>query len=692
MILPAALPGQLPLVRRRFDALRAQGVAAQSRYQTLSDEVGQAKARVESNDSVQEVLIEMQRRGHARSVGVFEQLLTALLRDVFPEERSVHLDLYTERGLSALDFYVSKKEGELEDAETGTGGGVTNALSTGLRFIALARSDRRPFIILDEPDCWMETKRVAAFARLIQQTATELGVQVLMISHHPDSLLTAIPHRLMLEKGPQGLEINWAPSSEIPTWEPGQSGLRGVMFENCFGHSQTFLPLAPGVTLLRGSNDEGKSSLVSALSMVVEGKTKDTMIQHHKPWARVTMDFGPDKVVRFQRKRTGSPKVCYELINPELGPDSKPERTSTDSRARPDWLLDVTGIGAVDDLNVQMGNQKQPVFLLNQTSTQRAKALAIGSESGYIQQMMAFDKQEVQEARLFIRQGEKELERLHRQLLILKPVMTGDRLSELETVASQWPERRRLADTQRDMVEQWHLTRHTLGVLKQLVPRPALKLPPPSPAPAWRTHQTQWHSARSQLQTLSVLRKHAGPVLPRPSSVPGWRLLHGQWVGTQRVLQATAGFRLQASPKPPAPLTSPKLRALGTQWQNIRAQLHLLAPLAQRPPAAPTLAGASLRPLWQQWIRVRQAQDLLMQVVQANRPQIPTLSEKPTQLRALQLAWMDSQTQVETAQRALEQAKEEAQATQAEEAEALKHLRCAEPTCPTCHRAWPDPH
>lgn len=676
-------------LRRRSDALQARARAAQARYDALSQQVGEAKARVEASESVQAVLVEMQRRGHARSVGVFERLLTALLRDVFPEERDVHLDLYTDRGLPALDLYISKNDDEMEDTETGTGGGVVNGLSTGLRFISLMRSGRRPFIILDEPDCWMETQRVPAFARLIQQTATELGIQVLMVSHHPDHLLSAIPHRLKLEKGAQGLEINWAPSSEIPEWQPDQPGLRGVLFENCFGHTCTFLPLAPGVTLLRGSNDEGKSSLVAAMTMVVEGKTKDAMIRHHQPWARVTLDFGPDKTVRFQRKRTGSPKVCYELVDPTLGPKAEPLRRSTDSRSRPDWLLDVTGIGAVDDLNIQMANQKQPVFLLDQTATQRAKALAIGSESGYVQQMLAFDKQEIQEARLVIRQGEKELEHLHRELRALAPGLDDAGIARLEQGVQEQARRARRMVEMTTLAGHWAHQRSLGEALRPLAQRLVCALPPASPVNGWRHLWTGWFQSQQQIRALARLAERPHLTRLAPSAVPGWqRLLHAwQQHGHRR-----HAWDILDAGRPPAgaPLRSLDGRRLATQWTLTRTRLAALAPLATPAPQSPAVVTRVLQTLWSQWSRHTQHQALLEEALAGTLPTLPRLNEGAA-TRALERHWLACQHEAAQAQAAWRQLQEESDALEGEEAQVLDALQQADPHCPVCRQAWPHP-
>lgn len=651
MMLPEVLPGDVALVRRRRDALRAKADQAVARFQALSDSVGKAKARVDANGAVQAVLTEMQQLGHARSVGVYERLLTALLTDVFPDERKVHLDLYTDRGLPALDLFVSKQANLLEDTETGTGGGVTNGLSTGLRFIALIRSGRRPFIVLDEPDCWMEEHRVPAFMELIQQTATQLGIQVLLISHHPDELLSAIPYRLKLGRGPKGLEIHWTPSSDIPVWEPDQPGLRGVTFEHCYGHTHTYLPLAPGVTLLRGSNDEGKSTLIATLNMILEGKTKDAMIQHNQSVARVTMDFGPDKVVHFERRRTGSPKVRYELRDPALGPKADPLRSSTDGRNRPDWLLEVTGIGAVDDLNIQLTDQKSPVFLLNQTNTQRAKALAVGrgNEAAFIRQLMALDKEEVQEARTHIRQGEKELEHLHRQILALQPLMEPDTLVALEEMAHAWQARRHQQADQRRLVERWRRLRHVRQVLRPIQSLPPLRAPAVSPSGTWRWLWRQWHGTR---RLVGPARALAARVIPVAPSVPQG----GRW------------------------------RQLQHQWQRAQAQRQRLQAVPASSPRAPTLTPSTLRPLWERWRRL-QAQRRVMQAVPTQGVGIPTLGTQGP-WRPLLRQWQGMQDRVTQARADVAQAEGAIQAIETEQAQLRTVMQCTDATCPVCQRPW----
>ncbi|MGE4552818.1 MAG: hypothetical protein AB7D57_06880 [Desulfovibrionaceae bacterium] len=93
-----------------------------------------------------------------------------------------------------------------EDILTGQGGSVANILSVGLRLIALSQLDparHRPFLVLDEQDCWLKPELVAPFMKLVRAIARRLGLQVLVISHHPldrfisaaDQILSLTPSR-----------------------------------------------------------------------------------------------------------------------------------------------------------------------------------------------------------------------------------------------------------------------------------------------------------------------------------------------------------------------------------------------------------------------------------------------------------------------------------------------------------------
>lgn len=540
-------------VRGRITALQARrqsglGRLAQCRagYAGERKRVGVAKARIEAGGSVRGVIEELQRRQHARTVGAFEQLLSAFLRDVFGQAGAggVVLDVYSRQGAPAMDVGI-RKGAFVEDALDGNGGGVINVLSTGLRLIALTRSGRRPFIILDEPDCWLETGKIAAFAGVLQQVAAQLGVQVLFISHHDEKVLGAIPYHVKIDGAHHAIEAEASGAEQA--WEPGQPGLRRVTLVDCYAHANATLRLVPGVTVLRGSNNAGKSALVAALRAALGEGGNDAMIRHGAPEARVTLDFENDASLRFTRTRHGSPKVKYELLSHKGGVETV-LRTGTNAKQAPDWVFDTSGIGLVDGLDVQMADQKNPVFLLNQSAGQRARALAIGGEDSFVQAMAEADRIEVREAQAAVRHGEGELERLHRFIAALEPIESGQARWDALVAEGEAFEARQIAREE------------ACGVL------------------------AQW---RQVTQRRASLARGTGAVAPVPSVAgPAGRelvadlALHGKRAAALRTRMASASGKVPAAPR------APDMAATADAWRK-QAMIAALRPRLGTLPAAP---------------------------------------------------------------------------------------------------------
>jgi len=62
------------------------------------------------------------------------------------------------------------------------------------------RRRHRPFLVLDEQDCWLRPELVPRFVHLIAAIADRLDVQVLYISHHPVDLFAQEAHRVFALK------------------------------------------------------------------------------------------------------------------------------------------------------------------------------------------------------------------------------------------------------------------------------------------------------------------------------------------------------------------------------------------------------------------------------------------------------------------------------------------------------------
>ena len=327
------------------------------------------------------------------------------------------MDIFTERGLPGLSIFIEKNEqGVLEDVYNGSGGAVANILSLGLRAIALIQSKERRFLVLDEPDCWIKPEIIPEFVQVINQISEKLKIQILMISHHDEVLLNEIPDRLLLEKQEDGtITCSWT-TNNIPDWKDGEEGIRSLYLENFQSHTSTFIPLGKTVTLLTGKNDLGKSTIVNALRAVFYGLGDDTNIKHFENETKVTVDFG-DTALFWERKLKGKPKEVFTLVD-STRDFSRPLHRTESAREVPPWVKEETGIGLIEGFDIQLGHQKRPVFLLDESPSKKAKVLSIGDESNYVQQMINLSKEDLTYAKNIIKKGEEDLERWYKTLRI----------------------------------------------------------------------------------------------------------------------------------------------------------------------------------------------------------------------------------------------------------------------------------
>ena len=130
-----------------------------------------------------------------------EANLTHAIREILGQDRVVVSEREVKSNRLHIHFLIRNqgREDELEDIMSGQGGSVCNILSVGLRLIALSQlpeESHRPFLVLDEQDCWLRPGLIPKFMKLIQEIATRLGLQLLIISHHPLDLFAGSADRI----------------------------------------------------------------------------------------------------------------------------------------------------------------------------------------------------------------------------------------------------------------------------------------------------------------------------------------------------------------------------------------------------------------------------------------------------------------------------------------------------------------
>ncbi|EPR35495.1 DNA repair ATPase-like protein [Alkalidesulfovibrio alkalitolerans DSM 16529] len=161
--------------------------------------------------------------------------------------------------------------------------------------------------------------------------------------------------------------------------------LSRLVLENFMAHGRTEIEFGPGLTVLTGPNNAGKSAVVEALRCLVTNPTPKHFIRHGAKEARVTALLDDGTAVTWVRR----PKhAIYEVLRPgaaepevfaKLGKGNVPPEVAGILRLSP---VEVESLdGGVD---VHLGNQREPIFLLNKPPSVMAAFFAASSEAAHL--------------------------------------------------------------------------------------------------------------------------------------------------------------------------------------------------------------------------------------------------------------------------------------------------------------------
>lgn len=405
---------RLEAVRSRAAALSVEREAAVRRRGEIAGRVGLAKGRLALRPKVDAFLEQLQAEAHARRVGDFERLLTALASEVMPQQTAIRLELEVERGQPSLDIVAAGPGGAAEDVYEDKGGALTNVISMGLRLIAAVRSGSARFLLLDEADCWIRNDRVPAFYSVLKDAAKKLGVQCIAVSHHDvatfgDGIAVAKLTGHPRLKG--GTRIENSPRRH--EWQDGEEGIRSIRLRNFQGFVDETMYLSPGANAVVGENDVGKSSFVRAFRAVFYGEARDSLIRRGERTCMVEIGLPGGKTLRWDRQARRNPVNRWMLLGPDGAVVTEEGMTfETGGRTVPEWVNRVAGIGPVEGMDVHAGKQKSPVFLLDKPGSTRAAVLSVGRESGHVRKMIQIQKERCAADAALVKEGEAEIARL----------------------------------------------------------------------------------------------------------------------------------------------------------------------------------------------------------------------------------------------------------------------------------------
>lgn len=196
---------ELRALENRLFRLSALAETRHEEHARLRREQGEVQAFLALAPRTAALLQDLTQALFAEILDEVEANLTHAIREILGQDRAVKSVREDKNNRLHVTFEIHN-QGRPEHVLAGQGGSVCNILSVGLRLIALSQLDperHRPFLVLDEQDCWLKPELVPKFMRIIAAVAEKLGLQALVISHHPLDLFVGqaglvwslVPHR-----------------------------------------------------------------------------------------------------------------------------------------------------------------------------------------------------------------------------------------------------------------------------------------------------------------------------------------------------------------------------------------------------------------------------------------------------------------------------------------------------------------
>ncbi|MGE4194908.1 MAG: AAA family ATPase [Pseudodesulfovibrio sp.] len=199
-----------------------------------------------------------------------------------------------------------------------------------------------------------------------------------------------------------------------------------IIIDNFMAHEHTELELGPGVTILTGSNNTGKSAVVEALRCLATNPDRNPnpslYIRHGAKEARVEVVLDDGTRVAWVRAKRWAK---YELWAPGA---EEPEEYHKLQRQVPEDVARVLRLDQValetrkDGVDVHIGNQRDPVFLLNQPDSVMAEFFAASTESAHLLAMQNLLKLKERDAKREERGLEEQAARAEAKLDRLDPL------------------------------------------------------------------------------------------------------------------------------------------------------------------------------------------------------------------------------------------------------------------------------
>lgn len=167
--------------------------------------------------------------------------------------------------------------------------------------------------------------------------------------------------------------------------------IKRITIENYMAHKLTTLEPAQGVTVITGPNNAGKSAIVEAMRSIAQNPPYRHAIRHGAKNALIRVELDSGEIIEWSRTEKAA---VYRILRPDTNGEPGAYVTETYAkfgRTPPQDVQDLLRLDLVETetgpVDIHVGNQRQPIFLIDQAGSQAASFFAASTEAAYLLKM-----------------------------------------------------------------------------------------------------------------------------------------------------------------------------------------------------------------------------------------------------------------------------------------------------------------
>jgi exonuclease SbcC len=202
--------------------------------------------------------------------------------------------------------------------------------------------------------------------------------------------------------------------------------IKNIAIENFMSHQATRIELAPGVTVITGPNNIGKSAVVEGVRSLIHNPSPKHSIRHGAKQAVVRLELDSGEIIEWVRS---DKTAFYRLLRPSTdGQEKAPEVEEYRKLGQsvPDDIMALLRLGLVEteigEIDIHIGNQREPIFLLNSPGSHAASFFAASTEAEYLLRMRQALKSRVDYAKATTKALVSDCKIRERELLRYRPL------------------------------------------------------------------------------------------------------------------------------------------------------------------------------------------------------------------------------------------------------------------------------